>query len=120
MIFLHVVAGIPPMIPATMNYFSINNIIDSFENLDVKYLYAWNVFHLFSCAALNFSTIYFHLFLIIVSIEIIAYNVVLVGTEIYMLNYSIKSLKGQNNKTMLMHRQLIISILLQVKEFTKN
>ena len=102
------------MIPIALSLYNQKDIADAMESLTSTYLYAWDASVMFECSTLNLNSIYVTIFLAVAALEIIAYTVVVIGIEIYMIKKGMKIMKKTNKKIQDLHRQLIISIFLQV------
>jgi hypothetical protein len=114
MIFFHSLSGVPPMIPIALSLYNPKDMAEAIESLTSTYLYAWDADVMFKCATLNLNSIYVTIFLVVVALEILAYTVIVIGIEIYMIKKSMKIMKKTNKKSQDLQRQLIFSIFLQV------
>ena len=102
------------MIPIALSLYNQKDTADAIESLTSTYLYAWDATVMFECATLNLNSIYVTIFLVVAALEILAYTVIVIGIEIYMLKKSTKTMKTTNKKGQDLQRQLILSIFLQV------
>jgi hypothetical protein len=106
------------MIPIALALYNKRDDIDANESLIVGFTYAWEVTTMFPCVALNFHSVFVHIFLGVAALEILAYTIIIVGVQAYMLSHCLKMMKkNKREKSLRLQRQLIVSIFLQVKFF---
>ena len=111
----HPLAFLPPMISIALSNYNMRDNTEALAMLNYKFEYAYSLTSTLPCATLNSASIYVYIFLGVVSLEILAYTVIVIGYGIYMLSYSYELMKNsQNHKSLQLQRQLIVAILLQV------
>ena len=118
MAILHFISFLPPMIPAALALYNTRDAMDAIESLTIEFAYAWDVNAMFPCVALNFNSVSNYIFLGVAALEILTYEIIILGVQIYMLSHSLKMMKkNKHEKSLRLQRQLIVSIFLQVKFF---
>ena len=118
MAILHFISFLPPMIPIALTLYNERDLVDAKESLTIGFTYAGEVSTMFPCIALKFHSVSVYIFLGVAALEILAYTIIIVGVQIYMLSHSFKMMKkNKHEKSLRLQRQLIVSIFLQVKCF---
>ena len=121
MAILHFISFFPPMIPAALALYDKRDQVDALESLIIEFTYAWEVITMFPCVTLKFHSVSVYIFLGVVALEILAYTIIILSVQIYMLSHSLKKMKkNKHEKSLRLQRQLIISIFLQVKFFYRK
>ena len=98
MAILHFISFLPPMIPIFLALYNPRDAVDANESLTVGFTYAWNVIAMFPCVALNFHSVFVHIFLGVATLEILIYTIIIVGVQIYMLSHTIKMMKENKHE----------------------
>src|SRR4051812_26768442 len=98
MAILHLISFLPPMVPITLALYNERDAVDAFESLITGFIYAWDVAAMFPCVALNFHSVFVYIFLGVAALEILAYTVIIVGVQTYMLSHSLKMMKKNKHQ----------------------
>ena len=118
MAILHFISFLPPMIPVALAIYNKRDALDAIVSLTTGFTYAWEVTTMFPCVTLKFHSVSVYIFLGAAALEILAYTIIILGVQIYMLSHSLKMMKkNKHEKSLRLQRQLIVSIFLQVKLF---